>query len=355
MQQTFDFTLSARRIVPRMVRLLLTFLVVCASVFAALPAQAQSRTHEVKRGESLALIAGQYNISLNKLMTLNGIADANLIYIGQKLLLPSDGAIGIYGTPVESAELPGDDGYYLVRRGDSLSQVAKDYGMTLGDLMRLNGIEDASLIYIGQQLRVTARVEVAAPESAAAAPEEASTLYVVKPGDTLASIAKQFDSSIQALMVANGLPNVNFIWVGQQLRISDHKVTPEKSLTVAGAPEDGLRWIEINLSKQTLTAWQGDMVVMHTEISSGREPFITVTGRYPVYTKYASQRMTGPGYDIPGVPWVMYFFSGYAIHGAYWHTNFGTPASHGCINMRPEEAELLYHWASIGTEVYVHY
>jgi lipoprotein-anchoring transpeptidase ErfK/SrfK len=51
----------------------------------------------------------------------------------------------------------------------------------------------------------------------------------------------------------------------------------------------------------------------------------------------------------------MYFYSGYAIHGAYWHNNFGAPMSHGCVNMTPGEAQILYNWAPIGTEVYVHY
>jgi lipoprotein-anchoring transpeptidase ErfK/SrfK len=51
----------------------------------------------------------------------------------------------------------------------------------------------------------------------------------------------------------------------------------------------------------------------------------------------------------------MYFFGSYAIHGAYWHNAFGTPTSHGCVNMRPNEAEMLYQWAAAGTEVYVHY
>jgi len=104
-----------------------------------------------------------------------------------------------------------------------------------------------------------------------------------------------------------------------------------------------------------LTAWQGDVIVMQTNISSGRSATPTVTGRFKVYSRYTSQRMTGPGYDLPDVPWVMYFFSNYAIHGAYWHDNWGTPMSHGCVNMRPGEAGMLYNWAPNGTEVYVHY
>jgi lipoprotein-anchoring transpeptidase ErfK/SrfK len=95
--------------------------------------------------------------------------------------------------------------------------------------------------------------------------------------------------------------------------------------------------------------------VLHTSISSGTDRTPTVTGRYKINRKYTKQRMTGPDYDLPNVPWVMYFYSGYAIHGAYWHNKFGTQTSHGCVNMRIEEAEMLYHWADMGTEVYVHY
>ena len=76
-------------------------------------------------------------------------------------------------------------------------------------------------------------------------------------------------------------------------------------------------------------------------------------GTYQVRTKLDLERMIGPGYDTPNVPWTMYFFRGYAIHGAYWHNNFGTPVSHGCVNMRVDEAKALYDWASVGTEVVV--
>ncbi|MBX3014412.1 MAG: L,D-transpeptidase [Caldilineaceae bacterium] len=142
-----------------------------------------------------------------------------------------------------------------------------------------------------------------------------------------------------------------------------HPVTPSVTAEIApvdlavplgeGVP-DGRRWIEVDLSDQTLTAWQGETMVLHTSISSGSAQYPTVRGTYPVRTKLPLERMIGPGYDTPNVPWTMYFFRGYAIHGAYWHNNFGTPVSHGCVNMRVDEAKALYDWASIGTEVVVH-
>jgi lipoprotein-anchoring transpeptidase ErfK/SrfK len=62
----------------------------------------------------------------------------------------------------------------------------------------------------------------------------------------------------------------------------------------------------------------------------------------------------GYNYDLKDVPYVMYFFEDYAIHGAYWHNNFGTPMSHGCVNMNVPDAEWLYNWAPLGTLVSVH-
>ncbi|OUC08371.1 ErfK/YbiS/YcfS/YnhG family protein, partial [Litorilinea aerophila] len=108
------------------------------------------------------------------------------------------------------------------------------------------------------------------------------------------------------------------------------------------------------LSDQTLTAWQGDVVVMRTIVSTGKWSTPTVKGDFAIYLKLDSQHMYGDDYDLPNVPWVMYFYEDYAIHGAYWHTSFGIPVSHGCVNMRPEEAEALYRWASVGTLVRVH-
>ena len=61
--------------------------------------------------------------------------------------------------------------------------------------------------------------------------------------------------------------------------------------------------------------------------------------------------MTGPGYDLKDVPWVMYFYKGYSFHGTYWHTTFGQPMSHGCVNMITEDAKWLFDWAPKGTKV----
>ena len=119
------------------------------------------------------------------------------------------------------------------------------------------------------------------------------------------------------------------------------------------APADGRRWIEIDISDQKLTAWQGDVPVFETIVSTGKPGWRTLPGKFKVYVKYDETRMRGPGYDTPDVPWTMYYSGGFAIHGAYWHNNFGTPVSHGCVNLRVPEAQALFEWASVGTEVIV--
>jgi lipoprotein-anchoring transpeptidase ErfK/SrfK len=71
--------------------------------------------------------------------------------------------------------------------------------------------------------------------------------------------------------------------------------------------------------------------------------------------KYRYADMSGPGYYLPNVPYVMYFYRGYGIHGTYWHNNFGTPMSHGCVNFPTDDAGWLFDFASVGTVVNVHY
>jgi LysM repeat protein len=313
-------------------------------------AQAQGDSHIVSRGENLAVIARQYGVSVRDLMSVNGIANPNVIYVGQRLTIPG-GATQV-SAPTVAGQLPGNDGYYVVQRSDNLSRIASNYGMTTADLLRLNGLDNPNVVLVGQRLRVSARVDPV-PVTQRADPELAGDIYVVQPGDTLSAIAQAHNSTPQAILAANGLPNANFVWVGQRLRING--VAAPAALSAASAPASGYRWIEVNLSTQTLIAWQGDTSVMYTNISSGLPGTPTVTGRYKIFSKYSAQRMIGPGYDLPGVPWVMYFYGGYALHGAYWHNNFGHPMSHGCVNMRVGEAQMLYNWAPMGTEVYVHY
>jgi lipoprotein-anchoring transpeptidase ErfK/SrfK len=119
------------------------------------------------------------------------------------------------------------------------------------------------------------------------------------------------------------------------------------------------RWVDVNLTTQTLRAYEGDTVVYTTLVSSGTWEHPTVTGQFRVWLTFESQTMDGSllGYDyyVENVPYVMYFYQDYALHGAFWHNNFGTPMSHGCVNLTTSDAAWLYDFVSIGTLVNVHY
>jgi lipoprotein-anchoring transpeptidase ErfK/SrfK len=121
-----------------------------------------------------------------------------------------------------------------------------------------------------------------------------------------------------------------------------------------GELADEGRWIDVDLGAQRVSAYEGSRRVRSFVVSTGTWRYPTVTGQYRIYVKLASTAMSGPGYYLPGVPYTMYFYQGYALHGTYWHSNFGTPMSHGCVNLRTPDAEWLFHFASVGTLVNVH-
>jgi len=112
-------------------------------------------------------------------------------------------------------------------------------------------------------------------------------------------------------------------------------------------------WILVDLSQQRTYAYIGDTLMNTFVVSTGTWQTPTVTGTYRIYVKYRSTTMSGPGYNLPNVPYTMYFYKGYGLHGTYWHNNFGVPMSHGCVNLRTDEAAWLFNFASVGTVVHV--
>lgn len=121
------------------------------------------------------------------------------------------------------------------------------------------------------------------------------------------------------------------------------------------AEGNGEKWIDVNLSEQRVYVYEGDVVVNSFLVSTGLPETPTVTGKYKIRIKVRIQDMSGPGYYLVDVPYVMYFYQDYGFHGTYWHNNFGTPMSRGCVNLTVDDAAWLYEWASVGTVVNVHY
>lgn len=119
--------------------------------------------------------------------------------------------------------------------------------------------------------------------------------------------------------------------------------------------------IVVDISQQMLYVYDGDVLFMQEPISTGLEFTPTPRGTFTIYKMTPSRYMQGPipgvsdqYYDLPGVPWNLYFtVDGAVIHGAYWHDHFGQPWSHGCVNLPPQKAKVLYLWAVVGTKVVV--
>ncbi len=129
--------------------------------------------------------------------------------------------------------------------------------------------------------------------------------------------------------------------------------TPYIPPQVAGS--GGEHWIDVDLSQQRVYAYEGDTLMNSFVVSTGTWQTPTVTGSYKVWIKLRSAAMSGPGYYLPDVPYIMYFYGSYGLHGTYWHNNFGTPMSHGCVNLTIPDSEWLYNFSSVGTVVNVHY
>jgi lipoprotein-anchoring transpeptidase ErfK/SrfK len=128
-----------------------------------------------------------------------------------------------------------------------------------------------------------------------------------------------------------------------------------------GPIQGGYKEIVISISQQYMWAYEDGVTITETYVSTGTAEVPETTtpiGYWSIHTKFDSQTMEGTisneYYLVPDVPWVMYFdWAGNAIHGAYWHNSFGTPMSHGCVNLPLDVASFLYSWAEIGTLVTV--
>ncbi len=126
-------------------------------------------------------------------------------------------------------------------------------------------------------------------------------------------------------------------------------------------PPEGVttgRWIDVDLSEQTLAVYENSRLVFATVIASGMEPFWTRPGTFQIIKKIEAETMRNSDpsdfYYLESVPWTMYFDGARALHGAYWRTRFGYPQSHGCVNLSVGDAHWLFNWAAEGDWVYVH-
>jgi lipoprotein-anchoring transpeptidase ErfK/SrfK len=147
------------------------------------------------------------------------------------------------------------------------------------------------------------------------------------------------------------------------IAVGPDELLPEKSVTLvsptlpAEAGANTCRFIYVNLAAQTLSVFDKCKLVFATLISSGKNSW-TFEGQFTIVNKFNYSSITPPEwstseYYIQGVPYFMTYSGDFGFHGAYWHDNFGTAASHGCINLSPADAKWLYDWAGLGERVII--
>ena len=367
--------------------------------------EASGITHKVKFGESLAKIAAAYGVSLYDLQALNDVWTW-VIFVGQELEIPAGGrAPDTQDAPPEPEPEPTADNTspstqpktHTVQRGETLFSIAKRYGVSLDALMRANGIEDVTRIHAGNTLRVShldsfappaATNDASSPAPAQAAPPAApagralpvvTTMpapgiypagdlgqqYTVGRGEYLTELGVRFNMEWRVLAKINGIIPPYALHHQQTLRIPSFaeylSYLPDNSSYKLfytthhhPGPRVGVgREIVIELGRQSIYAYENGVLQKRALISSGKMMTPTVQGDYKIYLKYRSQTMSGPGYSLDNVEWPMYFHAGYAIHGTWWHTMFGTPMSHGCVNLTNADAQWFWEFAPLGTPVHV--
>jgi len=369
----------------------------------ALPLFAQDQqtvTYTVQRGDTLFRIALRYGIKMDDLAQANQITNASRILVGQTLVIPGLTPPTTDQASVNNPLVAAAPIVHIVQRGETLAAIARLYNLTPDEIMKANNLSNPNRILAGQKLQIwtaevltqqdeqiaagesntptviasdpvtlpnpnipaldtTPAVPAATPQDVVPTPAPQAVTYVVQSGDHLSQIAARYGMSWTAIAAANNIANPDIIYAGLELTIpdaSEDNIIRNEPVIPAepAAPFLGVgREVVVDLSTQMTYGYE-DGVLQHSALgSTGLPGTPTVQGDFKVYLKYDAQRMTGPGYDLPGVQWVSYFYEGYALHGTYWHNNFGHPMSHGCVNLTNDDAKWFYDFAVMGTPVHV--
>ncbi|MCK6209323.1 LysM peptidoglycan-binding domain-containing protein [Georgenia sp. EYE_87] len=202
-------------------------------------------THTVAAGDTLSVLAQRYGTTVSALVQANRLGSADRIYVGQKLAvsgtasLPASSAPTATSVPTRTTPAVTAGGTHTVRAGETVSGLAKKYGTTVSAIIRANNLRPSGLIYAGQKLVVSATA-TPAPSSAPAAPATTSGTHTVRAGDTVSVLAKQWGTTVSAVIQTNKLDAGGLIYVGQKLKVPGTAATPAAPTTTPLVPSSFL-------------------------------------------------------------------------------------------------------------------
>jgi lysozyme len=199
-------------------RKLLCLTLLLVSLVLTIPAFAQQPTYTVQPGDQLRFIAAKYNTTWQAFAEINNLPNANVIYIGQVLLIPPTGG-PVITQPVTTQPVNQPVRYHTVREGEQLRFIALYYGTTWEAFAQMNNLPNANTIYVGQQLIIP---PTGGPVIAQPVPQTSPIVggrYIVQSGDTMFKIGARFNVNVWDIAQANGLLNLNQIYTGQSLII----------------------------------------------------------------------------------------------------------------------------------------
>jgi LysM repeat protein len=298
--------------------------------------------HQVQRGETLMAIAQQYGVTVEDLMRLNNLRNANRLYAGQRLVV----------RPGQSSE---NSGVHVVRKGDTLSKIAEQYGTSVADILRANGLR-SSIIYVGQRLKIPGQETGSDKAGDKKANTKKTVVHEVRRGETLAQIAQFYGVPVSQIAKLNGIKDKSLIRVGDKLVISGN---PKKVIKKKRRVK---KKFVVDISEQRCWRYEGDKLLNTWKCSTGRNNS-TKAGKFRVQSKL--RKAYGSTWNIWMPWWLGIYWSGpieNGIHGLPWDAKtggrtwaglVGRPITYGCVMLNDKNAETLWKWADIGTQVII--